>query len=115
MHIDDIRSFCSSLPAVTEDVKWGNDLCFSIGGKMFCITGLNTPVSMSFKVQDEQFHELSSLPHFKPAPYLARHHWVYLDDVSVTGSRELKEYIKGSYELIKSKLPKKTLKEIEGK
>ena len=25
-----------SWPGVTSDVKWGNDLIFSVGGKMFC-------------------------------------------------------------------------------
>src|SRR5690349_2531410 len=100
MDIEAIRTFCKTLPAVTEDVKWGNDLCFSVGKKMFCVAGMYHPVSMSFKVQDELFDELSSTPHFKPAPYLARYKWVYLDDVSAIRANELKDYIRGSYELI---------------
>ena len=79
---------------------------------MFCIAGLSTPVSMSFKVKDEVFDELSATVHFKPAPYLARYKWVFLDDTSAVNTRELKDYIRQSYELVKSKLPKKVLKEI---
>jgi predicted DNA-binding protein (MmcQ/YjbR family) len=30
---------CRSLPGVTEDVKWENDLIFSVGGKMFARRG----------------------------------------------------------------------------
>ena len=112
MDIEAIRTYCNKLPAVTEDVKWGNDLCFSIGSKMFCVVGMSAPATMSFKVAEDKFEELSVSPHFKPAPYLARYKWVYLDDCSAVPSSELKEYIRQSYELIKSKLPKKVLKEI---
>ena len=112
MEIDQIRSLCKTLPAVTEDVKWGNDLCFSIAGKMFCVVGMSEPVTMSFKVKEEEFEELAASPHFKPAPYLARYKWVYLDNTSAISSKQLAAYIRQSYELIKSKLPKKLLKEI---
>ena len=36
MTVETIRSLCRTLSAVTEDVKWGHDLCFSVenrGGK----------------------------------------------------------------------------------
>ena len=35
MDIDALRAICKKLPGVTEDIKWGNDLCFCIAGKMF--------------------------------------------------------------------------------
>ena len=35
MTIEGLRSICRSLPGITEDVKWGSDLCFLVGGKMF--------------------------------------------------------------------------------
>jgi predicted DNA-binding protein (MmcQ/YjbR family) len=44
MNIEALRKFCLSLPAVTEDVKWGADLCFSVGGKMFCVTSMEGPL-----------------------------------------------------------------------
>ena len=37
MNIETLRKICSSLPAVTEDIKWGNDLVFTVGDKMFSV------------------------------------------------------------------------------
>ena len=80
MVIDEIRKYCHTLAAVTEDVKWGNDLCFSIGGKMFCVTSLTEPFGISFKAKDDEFDELSNSQGFIPAPYVARNKWVLLQD-----------------------------------
>lgn len=56
MNIETIQSICRALPNVTEDIKWGHDLVFSIGGKMFCVVGLDqSPTSASFKVKEEEF------------------------------------------------------------
>jgi|SRR3954463_16306081 YjbR len=67
MNIEEVQSLCKQLPGVTEDIKWGSDLCFSVGGKMFLVTGLEqSPITASFKVTDEQFEELSAKPGFKP-------------------------------------------------
>jgi predicted DNA-binding protein (MmcQ/YjbR family) len=72
MNIETLRKICSSLPAVTEDIKWGNDLVFSVGDKMFCVASLEPPFSSSFKVSDDEFDELSNQEGFAPAPYMAR-------------------------------------------
>ena len=59
MNIEHIQTFCKKMPGVTEDIKWEHDLVFSIGGKMFCVAGLDQdPTSASFKVKDEEFDEL---------------------------------------------------------
>ncbi len=76
MDIESLRQYCLSLPAVTEDVKWDNDLCFSVGGKMFCVASLEPPFRCSFKVRDEEFEELANQDGFIPAPYMARNKWV---------------------------------------
>ena len=109
MDIEKLRAFCMSLPSVTEDVKWGNDLCFLIGEKMFCVTGLSGPVKFSIKVKDEEFDELTSRPGIVAAPYLARYKWVLVENPAVLSRKEIEHYIKQSYELVKSKLPKKSL------
>ncbi len=108
MTIEDIQSTCKKLPGVTEDIKWGNDLCFTVGGKMFLVLGLDqSPTTASFKVTDEQFEELSERAGFKPAPYMAKHKWIYIDDINRMSSKECKAFITQAYELIKQKLPKK--------
>ena len=110
MNIEEIRAFCKKLPGVTEDVKWGADLCFCIGEKMFCVVPLEGEYRITFKAGEEVFDELSIREGFMPAKYLARAKWVTLNDVSAVKRKELEGLIKHSYELIKAKLPKKALK-----
>ena len=100
----------------TEDVKWGSDICFSVGGKMFLVAGLEqSPLTASFKVTDEQFEEMSSKPGFKPAPYMAKHKWIYLDDISLMNKKEWKFHINQAYEVVRQKLPKKLQEQLKTK
>ena len=55
MNIEQIQKLCLSWPGVTEDVKWGNDLCFCIAQKMFCVAGMSQPLMVSFKCSNEDF------------------------------------------------------------
>ena len=110
--IDQLRKYCLSLPAITEDVKWENDLVFSVGNKMFCAAGLQQPLQFSFKVPDEDFEEMILAEGFKPAPYLARAKWVLATNPSRLHAGEWQRFIKQSYELVKNKLPKKTKLEL---
>ena len=107
MNIETLRELCRSLPAVTEDIKWGHDLCFSVAGKMFCVAGLDGPLTVSFKVRDDEFDEVSNSPGMRPAPYVARYKWVLVEEIDKLGRKEWEHYVKQSYELVKAKLPKK--------
>ena len=111
MDIETLRDFCLKLPAATEDVKWGKDLCFSVANKMFCVTGLDGPLTVSFKVRDEEFDELSNSPGMKPAPYVARYKWVLVEEVDALSRKEWKHYLKQSYDLVRAKLPKRIARE----
>ncbi len=106
MDIEMLRSICLSFPAVTEDVKWETNLCFCVGGKIFCIANLEPPHTFSFKVTDEEFDELSGSDGFQPAPYLARAKWVLVTDSSKLSKKELKNYLQQSYNIIKLKISK---------
>jgi predicted DNA-binding protein (MmcQ/YjbR family) len=113
MNVEDIQNICKQLPAVTEDIKWGNDLVFSVGGKMFCVAGLNqSPTTASFKVTDEEFEEMCDRDGFKPAPYVAKYKWVWIEDISKMKKAEWKKYIRQSYDLVKAKLPSKVKKQL---
>jgi len=111
MDIETVRSYCLSLPAATEDIKWGQDLCFSVAGKMFCVAGLEGPLTVSFKVRDEEFDELSNSPGMRPAPYVARYKWVLAEDVGGLSRGEWERYLRQSYELVRAKLPKKVARQ----
>ena len=109
MDIETTHTFCLSFPHVTEEVLWGNDLVFKIGGKMFAVIGLD-PASdhcMSFKCTPEKFAELIERNGIVPAPYVARYHWVALESFDALGEKELKALLRNSYELVFEKLPKK--------
>jgi predicted DNA-binding protein (MmcQ/YjbR family) len=113
MNVEDIRAICKKMAAVTEDIKWGHDLVFSIGGKMFCVVGLDQfPVTASFKVGDEQFEEMCTRDGFKPAPYVAKYKWVWIDDINKMNKTGWKQFIMQSYELVKAKLPAKLRKQL---
>lgn len=112
MDIEVLRTISLSFPSVTEEVKWGNDLCFCVGGKMFCVTNLEPPHTFSFKVTDAEFDELSQSEGFKPAPYLARAKWVLVTDSSKLSRKELKTYLQQSYELITAKFSRKQRKDL---
>lgn len=114
MNIEDLRAFCLSLPHATEDVKWGNDLTFCIGKKMFAVTGLETAVqSISFKCTPEKFAELVEMDGIIPAHYVARYHWVTVENLDALRSEELKDLIKNSYKMVWEKLPKGVKKNLE--
>jgi len=109
MDLEKIRKFCLSLPHVTERVQWGNDLLFCIGEKMFAVAGLDAkyPTKLSFKCTPEQFAELVEREGIIPAPYVARYHWVALENLDALSQRELQQLLKTAYQLVHDKLPKK--------
>ena len=107
MTIETLRQICRSLPAVTEDVKWGSDLCFCVQKKMFVVANLEPPHQVSFKCTPETFGELVERPGIIPAPYMARNMWVQEQALGETlDRRELEALVKTSYDLVVAKLPK---------
>ena len=113
MNIEQLRKYCLSFPHATEDVKWGNDLCFCVGGKMFTVTGLDAGSHLSFKTTPEKFAELTERDGIIPAPYVARYHWVAVERPDAIDKAELKELIALAYQLVFDKLPKKTRMTLE--
>jgi predicted DNA-binding protein (MmcQ/YjbR family) len=107
MAIDWVRRICLSFPQATEQVQWGNDLVFKVGGRMFCVACLEPgEYCMSFKCSPEKFTELVELEDFAPAPYLARASWVALRSSDALPASELKALLRESYDLVSAKLPK---------
>jgi predicted DNA-binding protein (MmcQ/YjbR family) len=105
--LETLRRICVALPGVTEDVKWGHDLCFCVGGKMFVVVNLDPPHQVAFKCTPDTFAELTEREGVIPAPYMARNMWVQEQELGETlERRELEPLIKASYELVVAKLPK---------
>lgn len=111
----DVETFLLTLPGATLSIQWGNDRVFKVGGKMFAVIGVladESPGGMSFKASDESFRILTELPGIKPAPYLARAQWVYLDRPSRLSQKELKAYLTRAHSIIASGLTKKAQREL---
>lgn len=107
-----MQKYCLSFPGAHEGVKWEDHLCFMVAEKMFCITGFADNATVSFKVSDEEFEELCEREGIIPAPYMARNKWVQATRRNALKPKEWEYYLRNSYELIKSKLPKKVQEQI---
>lgn len=113
MNIEQLRKFCLALPGTTEDVKWGNDLCFCIGGKMFTVTAVvSSDGGVSVKTTPQKFAELTERQGIIPAHYVARYHWITIEELDAVTPSELKDLIRESYKLVFDKLPAKAKKSI---
>jgi predicted DNA-binding protein (MmcQ/YjbR family) len=110
-YLDWVRAFCLSLPHATEDVKWEHNLLFRIAGKMFCVANLEPgmgPTKIAFKCTPKKFADLVEINGIIPAPYMAHNHWVSMIEMDALRQPEIKELIQDSYQLVLTKLPKKT-------
>src|SRR5215472_17759945 len=108
MDVDWLRAVCMSFAGTTEQIQWGYDLLFKVGGKMFAITPLEPArVCLSFKASPENFAELTERQNIIPAPYLARAQWVAMQTRDAIRQEELARLLRESYEMIAAKLPKK--------
>ena len=113
MNIEQLRKFCLSFPGATEDIKWGADLCFCVGEKMFCVTGADSVLSgLSLKCTPEKFDELIEREGIDPAAYVGRYKWVRIENLGAVTPAELKDLIGKSYQLVFDKLPPKIKKSI---
>lgn len=107
--VDSLRAFCRSLPAVTEDMPWADDLCFKVRGKIFAGIALSDGrfPRVTLKAAPEAFHELLEIEGIAPAPYVGRYKWITLENSNVLPAHELEALIRLSYELVAAKASRK--------
>jgi predicted DNA-binding protein (MmcQ/YjbR family) len=110
MTLESLRRLCLSFPGATEQIQWGADLVFKVGGKMFCVARTDDDrtagVAMSFKCDDETFAELVEREGIVPAPYMARAKWVGLQEFDTLPARELTPLLRQAYDLVAARLSK---------
>lgn len=108
LSVEAVRKICLSFPNSTEQIQWGDNLLFKIGGKMFAVLSLEPAAAvLSFKVAAENFAELTERPNIIPAPYLARASWIALESRDALELTEAAQLLRKSYELVVAKLPKR--------
>ena len=110
MNLEELREYCLSLPHVTEDMPFGEDiLVFRICNRIFVLTSLESvPLRVSLKCDPERAIELrEEFPNKIVAGYhMNKKHWntVLLEGLPLT---LIKEMIQHSYEQVLAKVPKK--------
>ena len=112
-----LKDFCRTLPGTTEDVKWGADLIFSVGGKMYAgfdaDEGGDEPEQFAFKCDDVDFERLTRVKGIVPAPYAARFGWVKVCDLKALSGEEARLLLRKAHGLILAKLPERTRRTIQ--
>ncbi len=101
-------AFCRGLPHATEDIKWGDNLIFSIGGKMFAGFDADGGKPYAFKCSDDDFESLTATPGIIPAPYAARYSWVKVERREALRPAEARSLLRAAYELVRAALPART-------
>ena len=110
MNLEELREYCLSLPHVTEDMPFDEDiLVFRICNRIFVLTNLESvPLRMSLKCNPERAIELrEQYPEQIIAGYhLNKKHWntVLLEGLPPT---LIKEMIQHSYDQVLANVPKK--------
>jgi predicted DNA-binding protein (MmcQ/YjbR family) len=118
MDAERLRAFLLTLPHTVETRQWGNNLVFwvgdkAIGGKMFALINLDDPgprlsrTDLSFATNPERFHQLLEIEGIIPAPYLARAHWIAVEDLNAnTLTRiEFENLLREANTVVLNKLP----------
>ncbi|WP_221391903.1 MmcQ/YjbR family DNA-binding protein [Dyadobacter sp. NIV53] len=117
MNLESLRDYCLALPGVTEELPFGPDtLVFKVMGKVFLLTSLDSPsLSFNVKCDPEKAEDLrASYSDVQPGYHMNKKHW---NTVHVTGSVSseiLFSWVKDSYDLIVSALPKRAKEELMG-
>jgi len=111
MNIEELRAYCLTKPAVSEELPFGPDtLVFKVGGKIFLLVGLDAqPLSFNVKCDPERAIELREQhPHsIFPGYHMNKKHW---NTVIVNGELSMQQIqflIDHSYELVFNSLPQK--------
>ena len=107
--VDWIRELCLSFPEVTEDMPWGDDLCFKVRGRIFTGVVLSDGrfPRLTLKCAPETFHELIEIEGIAPAPYVGRYKWIQISKSNLLAADEIESLIRQSYDLVATKAPRK--------
>ena len=104
MSVESIRRFCLAFPHATENLQWGDELCFKVGGKIFALLSLSSvPQRLTFKCAPEKFDELVEHEDIVPARYIGRYKWVSFERLDVLPWGEVKNLIEQSYAMVAAK------------
>lgn len=109
MNIESLREYCLSKPGAEETLPFGPDtLVYKAGGKAFLLTGIDSE-QLRFNVKcdpDKAIELREEHACVLPGYHMNKKHWNTIVVDGSVSSKQLKEWIDDSYELVKPK-PKK--------
>ncbi len=111
MSLTPTRAYLLSLPHVEETLQWDNLVYWvfdkAVGGKMFAMLEPEPggPHVMGFAVPPDRYPELLEVEGVRPAPYLARAHWIVLEHWQVFPQRELHAHLHAAHARVEARLP----------
>lgn len=108
---DELHAAAMALPGTALDIKWGDDHCYCVGGKMFAATD-GAYTGLSFKATEIAFEALTTTGRAQPAKYLARAKWVSLNDLAAYDAAEVADRVRTAHALVAGKLPRKLRAEL---
>ncbi len=115
MNLDSFREFCLSKPGVTEELPFGPDtLVMKVAGKMFALTGLESPqFRVSLKCDPEKAQELrASFDYVVPAFHMNKTHWNTVSTHPTLSEAQWQAWIDDSYALVVASLPRQKREEL---
>lgn len=111
------RAALLKMPRVTETMQWGGLLVYwvldkAVGGKIFAILdpafGEQTrkdALPIAFAAGPQRAPELLEVDGVRPAPHLARAHWVALADWAVLPQRDLHAELHAAHAYVFGRMP----------
>ncbi len=114
MNIEELREYCLLFKGAEEKMPFDDKaLVFSVKGKMFCLTDIETFDYINLKCKPEEAIELREQYHdVTPGYHMNKKHWNSVNPKGIVPDSLIKEWIKNSYDLVVLGLPKKTQKEL---
>ncbi len=110
MNAEELRLYCLSKPDVEESLPFGPEtLVFKVGGKIFLLMSLDTqPLQFNVKCDPDSAIELrDQYDCIKPGYHMNKTHWNTVVVDNTLPSKQLKEQVDHSYELISAAKKKK--------
>lgn len=98
-----LRSFALAFPDAREEFSFGpNHAVYkAANGRMFAIASeVEAGVNVSLKLTPQESEEALMLPFVKPAPYMARNHWVLAAIENDAEYEMTLEWVRRSHELV---------------
>lgn len=110
MNIESLRDYCLSKPGAEETLPFGPDtLVFKVNGKAFLLVGLDEE-KLSFNVKCDPDKAVELREEYScvlPGYHMNKKHWNTIVVDGSVSTKQLKEWIDWSYELVNRNKPKR--------